>query len=160
MVIQTYTDEEIKAKLTYTPGKAPLEYVSTLQSVASGEVSLPDYVAQMTTAELAYFLSGGAGVGNVYTCPDDPSVPLTVEKSKPSTPNAYMTGAGASRSNSRIGLPSLSYSDGSCGIPINIGLAENLCTDPNPGYPRAPGIACIWDPEVFPCGAKLWQRNW
>ena len=155
VVIQTYTDEEIKAKLTYTPGKAPLEYVSTLQSVASGEVSLSDYVAQMTTAELAYFLSGGAGVGNVYTCPDDPSVPLTVEKSKPSTPNAYMTGAGASRSNSRIGLPSLSYSDGSCGIPINIGLAENLCTDPNPGYPRAPGIACIWDPEVF----SLWGKT-
>ena len=91
----------------------------------------------------------------MYTCPDDPSVPLTVEKSKPSTPNAYMTGAGASRSNSRIGLPSLSYSDGSCGIPINIGLAENLCTDPNPGYPRAPGIACIWDPEVF----SLWGKT-
>ena len=93
----------------YVPGQAPEDHTATLQAVVNGELSLSDYVAQLTDFELACIMAGGAGIGNVITCPDDPGVALTAEKSKPSEPNSYSTGAGTSRSNSRIGFPSLSY---------------------------------------------------
>ncbi|MBR6708441.1 MAG: putative Ig domain-containing protein, partial [Clostridia bacterium] len=127
----------------------PEDHAATLQAVANGELTLSDFVSQLTDFELACLLDGGAGVGKVIGCPDDPTVPLTVEKSKPSAPNSYSTGAGASRANSRVGIPSLSYCDGSGGIILGTGIADKLKTEPNPGYPKATGVATSWNPALY-----------
>lgn len=134
--------------LSPVSGHAPEDYVATLQSVVSGDISLHDFISQMMDEELIALLSGGSGIGVTQTYPDDIGVSLTNTKTKPSAPNSYCTGAGTSRSNRRLGIHSISYSDGSAGIPISVELSKNLNTDPNPAYPRAAGIACIWDPKL------------
>jgi len=133
----------------FIPGIAPEDHAAMLQAVADGQISLADFVSQLTDYEAACLLSGGAGIGQELFCPDDPGVCLTTQRSKPTSPNAYSTGAGSSRANSRLGIPSLSYCDGSGGIMIHEPVAERLKTDPNPGYPKAPGIAASWNQELY-----------
>lgn len=136
-------------------GTAPEAYAATLQSVVAGETSVSDFTAQMTDEELMYFLAGGCGVGVETFYSDDSAVSLTHLKSKPSEPNSYVTGAGTSRAFPRLGIPSLSYCDGSTGVPVGHNIAENLGLDPNPAYPRAPGIGCLWNPEL----QRLWGKT-
>ena len=136
-------------------GTAPEDRAATLQAVAAGEISLADFTAQLTDDEAACLMAGGVGIGQVLTCPDDPGVSLTTQSTKPMGPNTRSTGAGSSRANSRLGIPTLTYCDGSGGIMIHPPVAERLKTDPNPGYPKAPGIAASWNPTLY----AVWGRT-
>ncbi|MBO6054769.1 MAG: glycoside hydrolase family 3 C-terminal domain-containing protein [Oscillospiraceae bacterium] len=142
-------------KAPYAAGTAPEGRTATLQAVAAGSVSLSDFAAQLTNDEAACLLAGGVGIGRILTCPDDPGISLTTQCSKPMGPNTRSTGAGSSRANGRVGIPSLTYCDGSGGIMLHAPVAERLNTDPNPGYPKAPGIAASWNPELY----ALWGKT-
>ena len=137
------------------PGTAPEDRTATLQAVAIGKISLSDFAAQLTNDEAACLEAGGVGIGRVLTCPDDPGLSLTTQSTKPNGPNTRSNGAGSSRAISRLGIPTLTYCDGSGGIMIHPPVAERLKTDPNPGYPKAPGIAASWNPELY----ALWGRT-
>jgi beta-glucosidase len=137
----------------YIPGTAPDGKAYTLQAVKDGDIALRDFVAQLTTDELVAFLSGGVGSGPAQSYSDDAQVSLTANNnaaalSKPSASGARVTGAGSSRGLQRLGIPSLTYADGSAGISISQAIAANLGVDRNPGYARAAGMACTWNPEL------------
>ena len=135
----------------YVPGTAPADKAYTLQAVKNGTISLRDFAAQMTEDELVPFLSGGTNTGPAQTYSDDTSISLMNTAnalSKPNTSNARVGGAGSSRGIQRLGIPSLTYADGSAGISISAAIATALGTDRNPGYARAAGIACTWNPEL------------
>lgn len=133
---------------SFAAGRAPVGYVATLTAVKKGEISLADFVAQMTKDELVNFLSGGYGARNseqYYS--DDPALQINHLSSKDSD-KGWIGGAGSSRNIRRLGIPSLTYADGSAGIFIGASNAEKLGIDPNPGFARAAGMACTWNPEL------------
>lgn len=138
----------------YSTGTAPTDAAYTLQAVVDRTITVEDFVAQMTKDELAALLSGGAGTvsavgGNPYRYySDDSGVNLMDTASKPTTSSARVTGAGSSRNIQRLGIPSVTYADGSAGISISSSIAANLNYDANAGYARAAGIACTWNPEL------------
>lgn len=139
------SSKNIKA---YRTGKAPVDHVATLTSVKNGEISLHDFVAQMTKDELVNFLSGGYGTRNseqYYT--DDKAIQINNLTSKDAT-KGWVGGAGSSRNIRRLGIPSATYADGSAGISIDEKNATQLGIDRNPGYARAAGIACTWNPML------------
>jgi len=133
---------------SYTAGVAPKSYVATLAAVKKGEISSADFVAQMTKNELVNFLSGGFTAGNSeqhYS--DDPAIQINNVVSKDAG-KGWIGGAGSSRNIRRLGIPSVTYSDGSAGISIGEANAKKLEIDQNPGFARAAGMACTWNPEL------------
>ena len=133
---------------SFTAGTAPADHVATLTAVRKGEIGIPDFVAQMTKDELVNFLSGGYGARNsdqYYS--DDPALQINNLSSKDAA-KGWMGGAGSSRNIRRLGIPSVTYADGSAGIPIRADNAKLLGIDQNPGFARAAGMACTWNPEL------------
>lgn len=133
---------------SFAAGRAPDDYVATLTAVKKGEISRADFVAQMTKDELVNFLSGGYGARNseqYYS--DDPALQINHLTSKDAE-KGWIGGAGSSRNIRRLGIPSLTYADGSAGIFISASTAKQLGIDPNPGFARAAGMACTWNPEL------------
>ena len=148
---QVTTKNKAADVAAFVPGTAPTDKAYTLQAVKDGAISLKDFAAQMTNDELVPFLSGGTNTGPAQTYSDDTSISLMNTAnalSKPTTANARVGGAGSSRGNQRLGIPSLTYADGSAGISISAAIATALGIDRNPGYARAAGIACAWNPEL------------
>jgi beta-glucosidase len=133
---------------SFTPGQAPLDHVATLTAVKKGEISIADFVAQMTKDEVVNFLSGGFSAGNskqFYR--DDPALQINNVISKDDS-KGWIGGAGSSRNIRRLGIPSMTYADGSAGIFIGEANAKKLGIDQNPGFARAAGMACTWNPEL------------
>lgn len=133
---------------SFITGVAPKDHVATLTAVKKGEISIQDFVAQMTKDELVNFLSGGFTAGNSdqhYS--DDPAIQINKIVSKDAG-KGWIGGAGSSRNIRRLGIPSLTYADGSAGIIIGAANAKKLGMDQNPGFARAAGMACTWNPEL------------
>ncbi len=133
---------------SFTAGHAPLDHVATLTAVKKGEISIADFVAQMTKDEVVNFLSGGFSAGNskqFYR--DDPALQINNVISKDAN-KGWIGGAGSSRNIRRLGIPSMTYADGSAGIFIGEANAKKLGIDQNPGFARAAGMACTWNPEL------------
>ena len=142
-----FTDNS-RNNTSFTAGHAPLDHVATLTAVEKGEISLADFVAQMTKDEVVNFLSGGFSAGNskqYYR--DDPAIQINNVISKDAG-KGWIGGAGSSRAIRRLGIPSLTYADGSAGIFIGEENARKLGIDQNPGFARAAGMACTWNPEL------------
>ena len=88
------------------------EPVHKFSEVQSGDISLEDFVAQMTEDELITFLSGGNyrkddGVG--YS--DDSGIPENFASKA-----SGVGGAGQTRNIERFSIPSITFADGSAGI--------------------------------------------
>jgi beta-glucosidase len=137
----------------YAPGTAPTDKAYTLQAVKQGFIGLGDFVAQMTDDELVPFLTGGTNSGPDQAYSDEPAISLRntdTALSKPSGTNDRWMGAGSSRSIQRLGIPSITYTDGSNGIFTYLvsSLWSNVGIDQPPGYARAAGMACTWNPEL------------
>jgi beta-glucosidase-like glycosyl hydrolase len=133
---------------SFSTGHAPGNHVATLTAVKKGEISIPDFVAQLTKDELVNFLSGGYGARNsdqYYN--DDLALQINNLISKDAG-KGWIGGAGSSRNIRRLGIPSLTYADGSAGISIGATNAEKLGIDQNPGFARAAGMACTWNPKL------------
>ena len=132
----------------FTAGVAPKNYVATLTAVKKGEISIADFVAQLTKDELVNFLSGGYTAANSeqhYS--DDLALQINNVSSKDAN-KGWIGGAGSSRNIRRLGIPSVTYADGSAGISIGDANAKKLGIDRNPGFARAAGMACTWNPEL------------
>jgi beta-glucosidase len=133
---------------SFTAGHVPLDHVATLTAVKKGEISIADFVAQMTKDEVVNFLSGGFSAGNskqFYR--DDRALQINNVISKDAN-KGWIGGAGSSRNIRRLGIPSMTYADGSAGIYIGEANAKKLGIDQNPGFARAAGMACTWNPEL------------
>ncbi len=132
----------------YIEGKAPFNQVSTLAAVKNGDISLEDFTAQLTKDELVNLLSGGYGTrGSDQFYSDDQAIQINNLSSKAAS-KGYVGGAGSSRNIRRLGIPSATYADGSAGISIGANTASLLGIDQNPGFARAAGMACTWNPEL------------
>ncbi len=118
------------------------EPVHKFSEVQSGDISLEDFVAQMTEDELITFLSGGNyrkddGVG--YS--DDSGIPENFASKA-----SGVGGAGQTRNIERFSIPSITFADGSAGIGYS---AIPGVRDKNIGWPRAAAMACIWNKELL-----------
>jgi len=132
----------------YITGNAPIDYVANLTAVKYGEISLEDFTAQLTKDELVNLLSGGCGTrGSEQFYSDDRALQINNLSSKDEK-RGWVGGAGSSRNIRRLGIPSLTYADGSAGISIAANTANLIGIDRNPGFARAAGIACTWNPEL------------
>lgn len=132
-----YTFEEL-------PKDAP---TYTFQAVVQGEITLEQFVTQLTDEELAIFLSGGTGAtyldeeGNrdpeidLYAS-DEPNIGLGKVATKQNV------GAGTSRAILRLGIPSQGYADGGSGTALTIDGVRS-----NTGWIRPAAQACTWNTE-------------
>ncbi|WP_040195707.1 putative Ig domain-containing protein [Candidatus Soleaferrea massiliensis] len=118
------------------------EPVHKFSEVQSGDISLEDFVSQMTDDELITLLAGSAGRTDGTSCyTDDTAIPNNY-----GTKNGGISGAGLSRNIQRFSIPSLTYADGSAGIGYN---AISGVRDKNIGWPRAASVACIWNKDLI-----------
>ena len=132
----------------YIAGSAPNNQISTLAAVKNGDINLEDFTAQLTKDELVNLLSGGYGTrGSEQFYSDDQAIQINNLSSK-AADKGYVGGAGSSRNIRRLGIPSATYADGSAGISIGANTANLLGIDQNPGFARAAGMACTWNPEL------------
>ncbi len=142
------TYSEIKA----LPAGSP---TYTFRAVTSGEITLGEYVTQLTDDELLIFLSGGFGASYLNSsgvrdnniqlyASDEPGIPLSKNNSK----QTVAGGAGSSRSFARLGLPSMTYADGGSGIGFNLSV-NGSSTRVNTGWARPAAMACIWNPDLY-----------
>lgn len=123
------------------PEDAP---VYRFDAVMEGEITLPQFVSQLTQDELVALCSGGATAGVELYYSDDPGIRIDNVGTKA---NQATSGAGQSRTIERFEIPSVIYADGSAGISYNEN--EELGIEKNIGWPRATSVACIWNKDLL-----------
>lgn len=111
------------------------------KSVVDGDITPEEFVAQFSNEELTNIVSGGVDRGTVVRASDDEKIILSSQSSKLAVTN----GAGFSRANDRLGLPSLGYADGGSGI----WFTDKNGAVSNTGWPRPAGFACSWNPDGY-----------
>lgn len=111
------------------------------KAVVDGDITPEEFVAQFTDEELTNIVAGGAERGTIVRASDDEKIILSAQSSKLAVTN----GAGFSRANDRLGLPSLGYADGGSGI----WFTDKNGAVSNTGWPRPAGFACSWNPDGY-----------
>ena len=118
--------------------------VYKFDAVVEGEITLPQFVSQLTQDELVALCSGGATAGVELYYSDDAGIRIDNVGTKI---NQATSGAGQSRTIERFEIPSIIYADGSAGISYNAN--EELGVEKNIGWPRATSVACIWNKDLL-----------